>query len=39
VLVMAARSSLSDKQLVELLQRYLTVLQGHPSGEEMMDDR
>jgi hypothetical protein len=27
--------TLSDDQLVELLQRYLTILQGHPSAETM----
>jgi hypothetical protein len=30
--------SLSDTELVDLLQRYLTILQGHPSAEEMMLD-
>jgi hypothetical protein len=29
--------SLSDTELVDLLQRYLTILQGHPSAEEMME--
>jgi hypothetical protein len=29
--------ALSDDQLVALLQRYLTILQGHPSAEEMME--
>ena len=28
---------LGDGELTELLQRYLTILQGHPSAEEMMD--
>jgi capsid protein len=31
-------SSLTDDQLVGLLQRYLTILQGHPSAVEMMDE-
>jgi hypothetical protein len=30
--------SLSDDQLVELLQRYLTILQGHPSAETIMEE-
>jgi hypothetical protein len=30
--------SLTDDQLVELLQRYLTILQGHPSAETMMGE-
>jgi hypothetical protein len=30
--------SLSDDQLVDLLQRYLTILQGHPSAETMMEE-
>jgi SnoaL-like domain len=29
-------ASLTDEQLVGVLQRYLTILQGHPSAEEMM---
>jgi hypothetical protein len=29
--------AIDDAQLVELLQRYLTILQGHPSAEEMME--
>jgi hypothetical protein len=29
---------LTDEQLVEVLQRYLTILQGHPSAEEMMGE-
>jgi len=29
---------LTDDQLVELLQRYLTILQGHPSAERMMEE-
>jgi hypothetical protein len=28
---------LGDGELTELVQRYLTILQGHPSAEEMMD--
>lgn len=28
--------ALSDDELVALLQRYLTILQGHPSADEMM---
>jgi hypothetical protein len=28
--------ALSDERLVEVLQRYLTILQAHPSAEEMM---
>jgi hypothetical protein len=28
----------TDDQLVDLLQRYLTILQGHPSAEEMMSE-
>jgi capsid protein len=28
--------TLSDERLVDVLQRYLTILQGHPSAEEMM---
>ena len=31
-------SSLTDDQLVGVLQRYLTILQGHPSAVEMMDE-
>jgi SnoaL-like domain len=30
--------ALTDDRLVELLQRYLTILQGHPSAEAMMDE-
>lgn len=30
--------ALADEQLVEVLQRYLTILQGHPSAERMMQD-
>jgi hypothetical protein len=30
------QDSLTDDQLVDLLQRYLTILQGHPSAEDMM---
>jgi capsid protein len=30
--------TLSDERLVEVLQRYLTILQGHPSAVEMMDE-
>jgi hypothetical protein len=30
--------SLTDEQLVEVLQRYLTILQGHPSAERMMEE-
>jgi SnoaL-like domain len=30
--------SLGDDQLVALLQRYLTILQGHPTAETMMDE-
>jgi hypothetical protein len=30
--------ALTDDELVALLQRYLTILQGHPSAEEMMDE-
>jgi SnoaL-like domain len=30
--------ALTDDQLVELLQRYLTILQGHPSAEAMIDE-
>jgi hypothetical protein len=29
---------LTDEQLVEVLQRYLTILQGHPGAEEMMKE-
>jgi hypothetical protein len=29
--------SLSDDRLLEVLQRYLSILQGHPSAEAMMD--
>jgi hypothetical protein len=29
---------LDDDQLVALLQRYLTILQGHPTAEAMMDE-
>jgi hypothetical protein len=29
--------SLTDDQLVGVLRRYLTILQGHPSAEEMMN--
>jgi hypothetical protein len=29
---------LTDEQLVEVLQRYLTILQGHPGPEEMMKE-
>jgi len=32
----AVPDTLSDERLVEVLQRYLTILQGHPSAEEMM---
>src|SRR5262249_34578228 len=28
---------LTDDQLVDVLQRYLTILQGHPSADEMME--
>jgi hypothetical protein len=28
---------LADDQLLDLLQHYLTILQGHPTAEEMMD--
>jgi hypothetical protein len=31
-----AKERLSDRQLIEELQEYLRVLQGHPSAEEMM---
>jgi hypothetical protein len=31
-------STLTDEQLVDVLQRYLTTLQGHPSAEEMMSE-
>jgi SnoaL-like domain len=31
-----AAPKLDDRALVELLQRYLTILQGHPGAEEMM---
>ena len=31
-------SSLTDDQLVALLQDYLTILQGHPSAETMMSE-
>src|SRR5262245_22855549 len=31
------RGGLADDQLVTLLQRYLTILQGHPAAEEMME--
>jgi hypothetical protein len=30
--------SLTDEQLVEVLQRYLTILQGHPSADRMMEE-
>jgi hypothetical protein len=30
-------SSLKDDELVGVLQRYLTILQGHPSAERMME--
>ena len=30
--------ALSDEQLVEVLQEYLTILQGHPSAERMMQE-
>jgi hypothetical protein len=30
--------ALTDDRLVELLQRYLTIPQGHPSAEAMMDE-
>jgi hypothetical protein len=30
--------SLADDELVALLQRYLTILQGHPTAEAMMDE-
>ncbi len=30
--------ALTDDRLVQLLQRYLTILQGHPSAEAMMDE-
>ena len=30
--------SLTDVELVDVLQRYLTILQRHPSAEEMMDE-
>jgi hypothetical protein len=29
-------SELTDQQVVDVLQEYLTILQGHPSAEEMM---
>jgi SnoaL-like domain len=29
---------LTDEQLVDVLQRYLTILQGHPSADEMMGE-
>jgi SnoaL-like domain len=29
--------SLDDRELIELLQRYLTILQRHPTAEEMME--
>jgi SnoaL-like domain len=32
-----AADRLTDDRLVELLQRYLTILQDHPSAEEMME--
>jgi SnoaL-like domain len=32
------RAALGDEELVALLQRYLTILQGHPSAEEMMSE-
>jgi SnoaL-like domain len=32
------QETLTDDQLVQLLQRYLTILQGHPSAEAMMDE-
>jgi hypothetical protein len=32
-----ADQALTDTELVDLLQRYLTILQGHPPAEEMMD--
>jgi hypothetical protein len=31
-------STLTDEQLVDVLQRYLTTLQGHPSAEEMISE-
>jgi hypothetical protein len=31
-------SSLSDERLVAVLQRYLTILQNHPSAEDMMGE-
>ena len=31
-------SALKDEELVEVLQRYLTILQGHPSAERMMEE-
>ena len=31
-------AALTDGQLVALLQRYLTILQGHPVAEAMMDE-
>ena len=34
---MSDTESLSDTELVDLLQRYLTILEGHPSAEEMME--
>ena len=30
--------ALTDEQLIEVLQRYLTILQGHPSAERMMQE-
>ena len=35
---MAGSDALSDEQLAGLLQRYLTILQGHPGAEEMMGE-
>ena len=29
--------TLTDDELVGVLQEYLTILQGHPSAEEMME--
>ena len=34
---MSDTESLSDTELVDLLQRYLTILQGHPRADEMME--
>jgi hypothetical protein len=32
-----SETSLTDERLQELLQEYLTILQGHPGAEQMMD--